>query len=232
LLAGGVTLFSRLKQGYGSSAAERDQPLPGDELIPHPHTQTTHAVTIQAAPATIWPWLLQMGYQRGGWYIDAWWDRWLNENFWPRFVPPEARAEHWPSPEHILPQWQGLGIGDTVPDGPPGTAFYTVTALDPFDALVLFSTTHVQYMTPPFLRDTSLAASGDFSWAFVLQEVNGRDTRLLLRMRATAKPSLLRLLNSPLIVMADYAYTRQMLLGIKRRAESQPSALHHSRRGP
>lgn len=84
-----------------------------------------------------------MGYHRGGWYIDAWWDRWLNEKFWPRFVPQGDEPKFRPSPDQILPEWQSLAVGDGVPDGPPGSAFFTVTALDPQEVLVHFSTTHI-----------------------------------------------------------------------------------------
>jgi len=214
-LAGSLTY---LKRGYGSSASERQQLLPGDSLILRPHTQATHAITIQASPAQIWPWLLQAGYHRGGWYIDAWWDRWLNENFWPRFVPQDDRPSFQPSAKQILPEWQGLAIGDTVPDGPPGSAFFDVTALDPRQELVLFSNTHIPFLTPKFLFGTPFEVSGDFSWAFVLRELPGRRTRLLLRMRGTLNPSVIRVLSSPFLALTDYLYSRQMLHGIRHRA--------------
>jgi len=218
LVGGSMRLFGYLKRGYGSSADERGQLLPGDSLILRPHTQTTHAIIIPASPNVIWPWLVQVGYHRGGWYIDAWWDRWLNENFWPRFVPQGDQPSFQPSANQILPEWQNLAIGEIVPDGPPGSACFKVTALDPQEALVLFSTTHIPYLTPQFLNDTPLEISGDFSWAFILRELPGGRTRLLLRMRGTIYPGLIRLLSSPMLILTDYLYTRQMLLGIRRRA--------------
>ena len=221
LIGGSVALLKYLKRGYGSSAIERELRMPGDGLIPQAHSRTTHAITIPVPPSSIWPWLLQMGYGRGGWYIDAWWNQWLNENFWQRFVPPEVQTEHWPSSEEILPEWQDLAVGDTVPDGPPGTAFFTVAAIELQRHLVLFSSTHVQYLTPPFLMDTLLAIKGQFCWSFVLEELQGESTRLLLRMSGTMQPTMLRILSIPLLVTADYLFTRQMLLGIKRRAAPQ-----------
>ena len=218
LIGSSIGLFGYLKRGYGSTADERGQLLLGDSLILWPHTQTTHAITIPASPAEIWPWLLQVGYHRGGWYIDAWWDRWLNENFWPRFVPQGDEPKFRPSPDQVLPEWQNLTLGDIVPDGPPGSAFFTVTALDTQEALVLFSTTHIPFLTPQFLIGTPLEVSGDFSWAFVLRELPGKRTRLLLRMRGTIYPGLVRFLSSPMLILTDYLYTRQMLLGIRRRA--------------
>ena len=44
--------------------------LPGDDLIPHPMIETTHAITIRVPAAEIWPWLVQMGNYRAGWYAD------------------------------------------------------------------------------------------------------------------------------------------------------------------
>jgi hypothetical protein len=218
LIAGSIAFLNYLKRGYGSTAIERERSLPGDALILRSQMRTTHAITIPAAPSAIWPWLLQMGYGRGGWYIDAGWNQWLDENFWQRFVPPEAQAEYWPSSETILPEWQDLAVGDTVPDGPPGSAFFTVAALKPRRNLVLFSASHVQYMTPPFLMDTPLAVSGQFCWSFVMEELNSGGTRLLLRMSGTMQPTLLHYLSSPIFVTADYLFTREMLLGIKRRS--------------
>lgn len=217
LLGAGIGLFRYLKQGYGSTASERQQLLAGDALILRPSMQTTHAITIPAAPGEIWPWLLQVGYHRGGWYIDSWWDRWLNEEFWPRFVPQKDAPIFKPSPNEILPEWQSLAVGDIVPDGPPGSAFFTVTAVEPQKTVVLFSTTHIPYVTPQFLYDTPLQVSGDFSWAFVLRELPGQHTRLLLRMRGTLFPTVIRQLSIPLVAVVDYLYTRQMLLGIKQR---------------
>ncbi len=218
MLGGAAGLFSLLQRGYGSSASERDMPFPGDELISKANSQTTHAITISASAAEIWPWLLQVGYHRGGWYIDAWWDRWLNENFWPRFVSKDDAPVFIPSPNELLPEWQNLKVGDIVPDGPPGSAFFEVTELEAEKALVLFSTSHIRYLTPKFLEDTEFEISGDFSWAFILRELEGQDTRLLLRMRGTMSPVAMRLISTPFIALTDYLYTRQMLLGIRRRA--------------
>ena len=47
---------------------------PGDELIPDAPFMATRSIEIECEPSVVWPWLVQMGYQRAGWYIDAWWD--------------------------------------------------------------------------------------------------------------------------------------------------------------
>ena len=53
---------------WGSSEAELRAALPGDDLVPNAHYTIQHAVTIRAAPEAIWPWLVQLGQDRGGFY--------------------------------------------------------------------------------------------------------------------------------------------------------------------
>ena len=60
-----------LGRSDGATRAERKGSLPGDELTRRPLAITTHAITIAAPPARIWPWLVQMGWHRGGWYTTA-----------------------------------------------------------------------------------------------------------------------------------------------------------------
>src|SRR5574342_419117 len=52
----------------GATPEEERRPLPGDDLVPDPNWEATRAVTIDAPPAKVWPWVAQMGYGRGGWY--------------------------------------------------------------------------------------------------------------------------------------------------------------------
>ena len=54
-------------RAWGASRDEVGGALPGDDLVPDRY-RTTHAVTIASPPADVWPWLMQMGYRRGGWY--------------------------------------------------------------------------------------------------------------------------------------------------------------------
>ena len=94
----------------------------GDNQVTLPSYEATLGVTINAAPAAIWPWLVQMGNRRGGLYSYDWLDR--------LFGYLDA-----PSAEHILPQWQVLEVGDEIPIG-RGWGF-PVKAIEPFRSLVL-----------------------------------------------------------------------------------------------
>ena len=96
--------------------------MPGDRNVTLPSYETTFGVTINTAPAAIWPWLMQMGYRRGGLYSYDWLDR--------LFGYLDA-----PSAERILPQWQQLAVGDEIPIGRAGG--FPVKAIEPFRSLVL-----------------------------------------------------------------------------------------------
>jgi hypothetical protein len=161
-VASGMYLLRRLGLRWGAIDAEVHRPLPGDEIVPLPMLETTHAITIHDPRPSIWPWLVQMRYQLAGWYTDSWYqlvDRYL------------FRLKRPPSADHILPQFQHLEVGDTIPDGPPRTSFFTVAALEPERALVLYSTTHGTAMVPRFLRNIpQLLIYNHFSWSFILDE--------------------------------------------------------------
>ena len=60
-------LLPRLRR-WGATADEVSRPLPGDELVPDPLYTTTHAITVRASAEAVWPWLVQIGQNRGGFY--------------------------------------------------------------------------------------------------------------------------------------------------------------------
>jgi hypothetical protein len=57
---------------WGATPAERARALPGDELVPRPGAESTRAVTIDAPVEEVWPWLAQLGQDRGGFYSYEW----------------------------------------------------------------------------------------------------------------------------------------------------------------
>jgi hypothetical protein len=75
--------------------------MPGDALIPDPTDLSMQAVTVNAPPEDIWPWLVQIGYQRGGLYSYDWLDRLFG--YLDR-----------PSATRILPEFQRLAVGDEI----------------------------------------------------------------------------------------------------------------------
>jgi hypothetical protein len=110
---------------WGTTLEELTRAMAGDAVIANPtHTQT-HAVTIDAPPDDIWPWLVQMGYRRGGLYSYDWLDRLFG--YLDR-----------PSADRIFPEFQLLAVGDEIPLG-RGQGF-PVKALEPYRSLVLAGT--------------------------------------------------------------------------------------------
>jgi hypothetical protein len=73
-----------------------------------------------------------------------------------------------PSADRIIPELQHLEVGDIILDGPPGTAYFTIAALEPKQLLALHSTSHLRFLFPKSVRDNPRAGiSGEFSWAFI-----------------------------------------------------------------
>jgi len=88
---------------WGATDAEISGPYPGAELVPGGERSGAMAVTIDAPPDRVWPWLVQMGWDRGGWYS---WDLLDNAG------RPSAQAIH--------PEWQDLTVGDSLDFWAPG----------------------------------------------------------------------------------------------------------------
>ncbi|HET7477657.1 MAG TPA: SRPBCC family protein [Dermatophilaceae bacterium] len=106
-----------------ASAAEQGSSLPGDDLVPAPDVVMDRAFSLAAPPAEVWPWLVQLGKRRGGWYLPAWLER---------FFPRSRRGLR-----RIDPSLQRLAVGEVIPDW-GGT--FTLAVLDPPRALVHTST--------------------------------------------------------------------------------------------
>src|SRR6202158_4228376 len=86
---------------WGAAPEDLARSMPGDEIVPRPIFNATRVVTINARPEDIWPWIVQIGFGRAGWYsID------LLDNL----------GRH--SSERIVPELQHIKVGDLVPLGP------------------------------------------------------------------------------------------------------------------
>lgn len=110
---------------WGATAEEASEPLPGDGRAPHPRVQSTRAVTIETTPEQVWPWLMQMGIGRAGFYTHDWVERLM-------FRAQYAEGTH--SATRIHPEIPPLQVGDTVPMG--AGAFAPVSEAEPYRHLV------------------------------------------------------------------------------------------------
>lgn len=202
--AGGYGVLQRLGRTSGSTAAERRSILPGDGLVTRPQVVTDHAATIDAPPSAVWPWLVQVGWHRAGWYTARWVDVLL-------FPANEAAADR------IHPEWQDLAVGDRVLDGDPSTeCWFVVDELEREHHLVLHSRSHL----PPELRDAAHAGI-NWSWTFLLRDLGDGRTRLHIRTRARLAPWWLAAGYVTAMVPADHIMASQMLAGIATRAEGR-----------
>jgi len=208
---------------WGIDELDVNRGLPGDDLVPAASAVDTRSIEIQAPPSAVWPWLVQMGYGRAGWYsydqIDM------------------AGA----SVRRIMPEWQDLSSGDVVPTHPGGG--FEVRTLEPDRALVLYSDSELVTRQADAARianvgraDANVQATGAFlgaaqptdfatSWAFVLEPMTGGKTRLIERFRVRFGESdkAWTAFTLPLVGFGVFLMTRKQMLGIKERAES-PSA--------
>ena len=150
---------------WGTTPSDLTRVMAGDGLIVDPMYSGTMAVVVNARPEDIWPWLMQLGYQRGGLYSYDWLDRLFG--FLDR-----------PSATRILPEFQHLVVGDRIPLG-RGPA-WPVAAIEPCRALVL---------------DMRNSGGIDWVWQFGLYPVDKQRTRLVSRSRVHARTVWARLLT-------------------------------------
>ncbi|MFF7490115.1 hypothetical protein ACFZBC_32160 [Streptomyces luteogriseus] len=157
---------------WGTTHDEADRSLPGDGLVPDADGTSTMATTLPAPPEEVWPWLAQMGCNRGGWYS---WDRLDNGGR--------------PSAERIVPEWQRLEQDQHLDALPSGDAWFTVAVLEPERTLVLRSQTKLPSGRPFDVRYEPLPkAYIDSIWGFHLRPEPGGRTRLIVRASGRSRP--------------------------------------------
>jgi hypothetical protein len=143
---------------------------PGAEIISGGRRGATMATTIDATPAQVWPWLVQMGCNRAGWYS---WDRLDNGGA--------------PSAERIHPEWQSVAVGDHLPSTPSATAWFEIAALEPQRFLALRGSLDLRGR--PFdPREARPRCYVDSLWAFLLEGRPESRTRLVVSGYASSRP--------------------------------------------
>lgn len=156
-----------LARELGTAEPVEELTLEGDELLPDAHAQLTHQTTIRATPDRVWPWLVQMGCDRAGFYsYDA------LDNAGRR----SARELH--------PEWQQLRVGQLVAATPEGEGGFEVLQVDPERVLILgglFDNTAAKQL--PF-KSALPSSYWHVTWAFVLEPLDAENTRLWVRARA------------------------------------------------
>jgi hypothetical protein len=188
---------------WGATEHELRREWPGDGFSPNPDTETTRAVTIHAAAADVWRWIVQIGQDRAGFYSYEW-----LENLF---------GYEMKNADRIVPEFQERAVGDVVWLAPQerfgGKARLVIAHLEEGRAMVLV-----------YPDDAERVAQGGEAehgfWAFEVEPVDEVTTRLVMRQRSGRKPSIgQKLAQRVFWEWADFFMERKMMLTIKQLAE-------------
>jgi hypothetical protein len=215
-VASGVHL-RRDARSWGRLPGDAERALPGDDLVASPEVVETRSLIIAAPPSSVWPWIAQLGYGRGGWYGFAALDRaWRPEGGGP------SRSS-----DSILPEHQDISVGDIVPTHPGGG--FEARVVEPPSALVLYIDDEiVDKQAASADTDIKVAKKADndkdmppfrVSWAFTLVPEDGGNTRLIERLRLDIDLKDAQRRGLPMAGLGLFALLRSQMEGIKRRAE-------------
>jgi hypothetical protein len=181
---------------WGLRADEAKGLFPGDEHVPTPSWSWTHAVEIEAPPELVWPWVVQIGADRGGFYSYQWLENLAGCNLL--------------NAERIHPEWAHKPGGTLVLH--PKMPAIPVVSLEVGKSLVAFAA-----------PDAAARAAGrpwsSASWAFVVQPLPAGRCRLISRFRSACSEDLMtRISQGPwLLEPVGFAMDRRMLMGIRAR---------------
>ena len=193
---------------WGATDPEVAAPYPGADLIPGGNRSGTMAVTIDAPPSAVWPWLAQMGCDRAGWYS---WDRLDNSGV--------------PSAERIHPEWQEVTVGDRWLSTRSGATWFEVAAVEPERFLALRAPINLHGGRPFDVSSPRPRAYSDSTWAFLLDELPGGRTRIVVSGYVADHPhALLALVNFFVTEPAHWIMQLRQFRNLKRRAERSTSA--------
>lgn len=176
---------------WGTTSKEAEGYLPGDSLLTDGVTMATHAITIDASVLDVWPWLAQIGQDKGGFYSYT-----MLENL---------VGCHMHNARDVHPEWQNVGQGDVIrfhPKYPPAP----VEMLETGRHLVI---------------GANLGKPNASTWAFILRDLGNGRTRLIVRLRARHHKGVVRAADLLIGEPAHFVMERKMMLTIKRLAEDR-----------
>lgn len=168
---------------WGATDEEVAQEFPGSELIPGGKRSATMAVTLDAPPSKVWPWLAQMGTDRGGWYS---WDR--LDNWGHR------------SADAIHEEWQEVSLGDRFFGTTDGSQSWIVAGLEAERLLNLRISLDLKGLQYDPGKDRRPKNFSDSTWGFQLRELPGGQTRLVVSGYWAFAPAWLRPILSVLVL--------------------------------
>jgi hypothetical protein len=183
----------------GATGDEASRPLPGDPIVADAQV-STRGITIHAPAAAIWPWLVQMGQDRAGFYSYD--------------VLERLAGAGIHNADHIVPEWQDLKEGDLV------RTYRYVKRAEPLG-----------WFVESIERDHALVVrskTSAWSWALVLEPLDGQATRLLARTRARRRHGIGGAFDFTAGEPAHLIMEFGVLRGVKHRAEANAASQHVS----
>jgi hypothetical protein len=179
---------------WGATDSEIRLPMPGDEVVPRAQFNATRAVRIDAPPEQVWPWIVQLGYRRAGFYT---------------YDQVDNAGE--PSADSIIGEFQGLKVGDEIPMWHESRGLSIAYKVDSFEAPKWMLWVHKPHE----------GEEPDSTWSWRLGDLPTGRTRLVTRMKQDYRweTPRLALFNLVLMEFGDFAMERRMLKGVKVRAE-------------
>jgi len=183
---------------WGAAPEEIGKPLPGDQLIPEPSHESLRAVTIDAPPEKVWPWLIQIGQDRAAFYSYDWLENLMGVSY--------------RNCDRVVPEWQDLLQGGFIRSVPKtwlfglgkeekaGRTGWIIPLIEP---------NRVLYLKP---------------WgAFVLDPLDGQKTRFYARSRALQMSILWKAFSAIIFDTIHFVMEKRMMVEIKRLAEGHPA---------
>jgi hypothetical protein len=194
---------------WGATDEELVAPYPYAQLVPEGKRSPTMAVTIGAPPDQVWPWLVQLGWDRGGWYS---WDRLDNAGR--------------PSATEVHPEWQDVAVGDQLSFWALGRRIdaYRVGVLEPSRFFGLYGYTDLRgrWLDPHQPRP---AAYMEAIWGFQLNELPGERTRLVVSGYQTFRPRRIERFAAESLLPVSWIMQARMLAVLQRNIERAAHAL-------
>jgi hypothetical protein len=190
---------------WGATNEDRRRTLPGDERVPNPIVTTTLAITINAPARDVWPWIAQLGQERGGMYSYE-----LLENI--------AKCKM-RNADRVVPEWE-MKVGDQMRMGPQGYPVNQVVALERGRWLLMAGADLKTGIADP-LPQPGQTNYVNYAWVLYLDERPDGTTRLISRTRLDYAPRTFgfKLMWEVFTDPIGCVMTRKMLLTIKQRAE-------------
>ena len=185
--------LERLGERSGVTNAQLAAALPGDELITNPWISIDRAVSLPVSASTAWPWIIQLGKDRGGWYAPEWLEDTIHKH----------------SASKILVQFQNLKVGGVLPDW--GGGRLTVLAVSQNNYILYGSHFAGEASSAPY----------NFTWALVLESDAPSQTGFHLRLRIQRPTdSFAEYIPASLPGLIDYVADEIMFAGLRAKLRS------------